>query len=123
MLDEIETKATTFFADAGFDAEELYEKCFKLGIKPMIKQREYDKNPRRYRGEASRIFDKELYKKFRGVIEGIFGGLETRRLLFTRYKKKSMRMKHIIAMAIVHNINTYMAISLFILIFSTTPKN
>jgi len=31
-----------------------------------------------------------------------------------------MRMKHIIAMAIVHNINTYMAISLFILIFSTT---
>ena len=31
-----------------------------------------------------------------------------------------MRMKHIIAMAIVHNINTCMAISSFILIFSTT---
>jgi len=30
-------------------------------------------------------------------------------------------MKHIIAMAIVHNINTYMAISLFILIYSTNP--
>ncbi|MCD6222603.1 MAG: hypothetical protein J7K12_02840, partial [Thermoplasmata archaeon] len=29
--------------------------------------------------------------------------------------------KHIIAMAIVHNINTYMAISLFILIYSTNP--
>ncbi|MCD6512759.1 MAG: hypothetical protein J7K61_04080, partial [Thermoplasmata archaeon] len=42
-------------------------------------------------------------------------------LLFTRYRKKSMRMKHIIAMAIVHNINTYMAISLFILIYSTNP--
>ncbi|MCD6513168.1 MAG: hypothetical protein J7K61_06170, partial [Thermoplasmata archaeon] len=41
--------------------------------------------------------------------------------LFTRYRKKSMRMKHIIAMAIVHNINTYMAISLFILIYSTNP--
>jgi len=50
------------------------------------------------------LFDEKLYRKFRGVIEGIFGGLETRRLLFTRYKKKSMRMKHIIAMAIVHNI-------------------
>jgi len=29
------------------------------------------------------VFDEEAYKKFRGVIEGIFGGLETRRLLFT----------------------------------------
>ena len=67
--------------------------------------------------KALEIFGETLYKKFRGVIEGIFGGLETRRLLFTRYKKKSMRMKHIIAMAIVHNINTYMAISSFI--FST----
>ncbi|MCD6448684.1 MAG: hypothetical protein J7L58_06575, partial [Thermoplasmata archaeon] len=75
---------------------------------------------RRYRKKALELFDDKLYRKFRGVIEGIFGELETRRLLFTRYKKKSMRMKHIIAMAIVHNINTYMAISSFILIFSTT---
>lgn len=68
------------------------------------------------------LFDEEAYKKFRGITEGIFGGLETRRLLFTRYKKKkSMRMKHIIAMVIVHNINTYMAVSLFILICSTIP--
>jgi len=120
MLNESEVTAKMLFADAGFDCEELFEKCFKRQIKPIIKQREYDKEPRKYRKKALEIFDKELYRKFRGIIEGIFGGLETRRLLFTRYKKKSMRMKHIIAMAIVHNINTYMAISLFILIFSTT---
>ena len=117
MLSEIETNATILFADAGFDCEELYEKCFSMRIKPVINQRKYDRKARRYRGKARKIFDEELYRKFRGVIEGIFGGLETRRLLFTRYRKKSMRMKHIIAMAIVHNINTYMAISLFILIF------
>ena len=121
MMEEIETNATILFADAGFDCEELYEKCFSMGIKPVIKQRKYDRKARKYRGKAREIFDEEIYKRYRGIIEGIFGGLETRRLLFTRYKKKSMRMKHIIAMAIVHNINTYMAISLFILIFSTIP--
>ena len=117
MLKEVQIKAKMLFADAGFDCEELVEECFKLGIKPIIKQRKYNKIPRRYRKKALELFDDKLYRKFRGVIEGIFGGLETKRLLFTRYKKKSMRMKHIIAMAIVHNINTYMAISLFILIF------
>jgi len=121
MLNEIETDATILFADAGFDCEELYEKCFSIGIKPVIKQRKYDKKARKCRGKAREVFDEELYRKFRGIIEGVFGGLEIRRLLFTRYRKKSMRMKYIIAMAIVHNINTYMAISLFILIFSTTP--
>ncbi len=122
MLNEIEISSPVIFADAGFDCEELFEKCLKMGIKPMIKQRKYNKKPKRYRRKALELFDEKAYKKFRGVIEGIFGGLETRRLLFTRYKKKSMRMKHIIAMAIVHNINTYMAISLFILIFSISSK-
>ena len=33
-------------------------------------------------------FDENAYRSYRGVIEEIFGGLENRRLLFTRYKKK-----------------------------------
>ncbi|MCD6172151.1 MAG: hypothetical protein J7J36_07075, partial [Thermoplasmata archaeon] len=52
---------------------------------------------------AREVFDEELYRKFRGIIEEVFGGLEIRRLLFTRYRKETMRMKHIIAMAIVHH--------------------
>jgi len=115
MLGEIDSEAEILFADAGFDYEGLFEKCLKQQIKPIIKQRKYNKKPRKYRRKALEVFDEELYKKFRGVIEGIFGGLTTRRLLFTRYKKKSMKMKHIIAMAIVHNINTYMANFIFLL--------
>ena len=65
MLDEIEITSEMLFGDTGFD----------------------DKRPKKYRKKALEIFDKELYKRFRGIIEGIFGGLETRRLLFTRYKK------------------------------------
>ena len=119
MLNETKTTAKMLFADASFDCEELFEKCFRQRINPVIKQKERDKKPRKYRKKALKSFDEKLYRKFRGVIEGIFGGLETRRLLFTRYKKKSMRIKHIIAMAVVHNINTYMAIFLFTMIFST----
>ena len=122
MLNEIETRANMFFADAGFDSEGLFKKCFRKNILPMIKLKRHNKEPKRYRRKALEMFDEEVYKKYRGVIEGVFGGLETRRLLFTRYRKTSMRMKHIIAMAIVHNLQTYMAILFFILIYSTTPK-
>jgi len=123
MLDEIKAKGKILLGDGGYDAEALYKKCYKKGIIPIIKIRDYDRKPRKYRNKAMRAFNEKLYKKYRGIIEGIFGGLECRRLLFTRYKKKEMRMKHIIAMAIVHNLQTYMAILFFILIYSTTSKN
>ena len=49
MLKEVQIKAEMLFADAGFDCEELVEERFKLDIKPIIKQRKYNKTPRRYR--------------------------------------------------------------------------
>ncbi len=119
MLSEIETKAEKFFADAGYDSNDLFEKLLNSKIIPVVKIKKHSGKIRKFRKVAEEMFDEEEYKKYRSVIEGVFGGLENRRLLFTRYRKKSMRMKHIIAMAIVHNINTYMAISLFILIYST----
>ena len=67
-------------------------------------------------------FDENAYRSYRGVIEGIFGGLENRRLLFTRYKKKSMRIKHVIAMAAVHNLRVCMAITFIIWIYSMNQK-
>jgi len=121
MLSEIKTKAQKFFADAGYDSNDLFEKLLNSKIIPVVKIKKHSGKIRKFRKVAEEMFDEEEYKKYRSVIEGVFGGLENRRLLFTRYRKKSMRMKHIIAMAIVHNINTYMAISLFILIYSANP--
>lgn len=120
MLQELTTNGGILFADRGYDAELLYEQCYRKKILPIIKIRRYNTNPRKYRNRAVKDFDEELYKKYRGIIEGIFGGLESRRLLFTRYKKRKMRIKHIIAMAIVHNLHTCMAILFFIQIYSTT---
>ncbi|RLF55033.1 MAG: hypothetical protein DRN13_01335 [Thermoplasmata archaeon] len=123
MLENLDTRSDYFFGDAGFDSEVLYMVCFKKGIKPVVKQRSYGRKRGRLRKRAMECFDPDLYRRYRGVIEGVFGGLENRRLLFTRYRKESMRSKHIIAMALIHNINTYMAIiCLFILIFSTNSR-
>jgi len=121
MLSEIETNADKFFADAGYDSNELFEKLLMNKIVPIVRIKKRSGKLKKFRKVVREMFDDEEYKKYRSVIEGVFGGLENRRLLFTRYRKKSMRMKHIIAMAIVHNISTYMTISLFILIKSTNP--
>ena len=121
MLSEIKTKAEKFFADAGYDSDELFRELSKNKIIPIVKLRKYSDKPKRFRKIIREMFDEKEYKKYRSIIEGVFGGLENRRLLFTRYRKKSMRMVHIIAMAVVHNLHTYMAISLFILIYSTNP--
>lgn len=123
MLHEMEVAGERFFADAGYDAEQLYETCYKRGLQPLIKMRRSTANPKKYRRKAWNTFDHELYKSYRGVIEGVFGGLQTRRLLFSRYRGENMRAKHIIAMAIVQNLHTYMAILCIILICSTTPTN
>ena len=123
MLEKLDTRSDYFFGDAGFDSEVLYMVCFGKGIKPVVKQRSYERRRGRLRKRAMECFDQNLYRRYRGVIEGVLGGLENRRLLFTRYRKESMRAKHIIAMALIHNINTYMAIiCLFIPVFSTNPN-
>ena len=89
MLSEIKTKAGKFFADAAYDSDELFENLFKNNIIPIVKIRKHSNKLKRFRKIASEIFNEKEYKKYRSIIEGIFGGLETRRLLFTRYKKKN----------------------------------
>ena len=46
---------------------------------------------------AKKMFVKEEYKKYRSVIEECLENWKTERLLFTRYRKKSIRMNKEIA--------------------------
>ncbi|MCD6513005.1 MAG: transposase, partial [Thermoplasmata archaeon] len=84
MLSEIETKAQKFFADAGYDSNDLFEKLLNSKIIPVVKIKKHSGKIRKFRKVAEEMFDEEEYKKYRSVIEGVFGGLENRRLLFTR---------------------------------------
>jgi hypothetical protein len=82
----------------------------------VVKQRDYGVKPSGFRKKGASDFDSELYKQFRGVVEGVFGGLQSRRLLFSRYKSVEMRARHIIAMGLSHNIQVYMKI-IFCLVY------
>lgn len=123
MLQRTDVGGRVFYADAGYDAEPLYETCYTRGLQPMIKMRRSTTHPRKYRRRAFATFDRDHYKRYRGVIEGVFGGLETRRLLYSRYKKEEMILNHLIAMAVVQNLHTCMSLLLLILIKSTTSMN
>lgn len=52
MLHEIEVAGERFFADAGYDAEQLYETCYRRGLHPLIKMRRSTTTPKKYRRKA-----------------------------------------------------------------------
>lgn len=61
----MEVAGERFFADAGYDAEQLYETCYKRGLQPLIKMRCSTANPKKYRRKAWNTFDHELFRKIR----------------------------------------------------------
>ena len=59
MLSGIKTKAEKFFADAGYDSDELFKESFKNKIIPIVKIKKHSNKPKRFRKIASEMFDKE----------------------------------------------------------------
>jgi hypothetical protein len=60
-------------ADAGFDGKEVWEALRGEGLRPVIRLR----GGGEAREEAREGWDPEVYR-FRGVVEGVFGGMKTR---------------------------------------------
>ena len=68
-----------FHADRGYDSNYNCQVLFEMGIIPNIKQRSISVNRGKpHRSKAAKIFDEEKYHQ-RGMIEGIFGGEESKR--------------------------------------------
>ena len=68
-----------FHADRGYDSDYNCGILFKMGMIPNIKQRMTAVNRGKpNRSRATKFFDKDEYKQ-RGMIEGIFGGEESKR--------------------------------------------
>ena len=66
-------------ADRGYDSDYNCQILFEMGITPNIRQRSGSANrDKPYRSRAAKIFDEEEYHQ-RGMIEGIFGGEESKR--------------------------------------------
>ncbi|MFQ5800447.1 MAG: transposase [Candidatus Hydrothermarchaeales archaeon] len=108
IFDPTHCRNGLLFADRAYDAEPNHRKCYDNDLVPIIKQKVYDKRPKRHRRKALMDFDEELYKRHRGLVEGVFGGLETRYDNRTRYRKEHTRKVGILMMALAHNIRAYL---------------
>jgi hypothetical protein len=64
-------------ADAGFDGKEVWEALRGEGLRPVIRLRGGGEAREEARVRAREGWDPEVYR-FRGVVEGVFGGMKTR---------------------------------------------
>lgn len=99
-------KGKRMHMDKGYDAEENMKKCFELGLIPNIVERKKNSGGL-VRAKARKLYDDELRKMVRGLIEGIFGGLETAFGNKTRRRKPKCIEIFDTILALTHNIKTY----------------
>ena len=64
-------------ADAGFDGREVWGALREAGVRPVIRLRGGGEAREEARVRAREGWDPEVYR-FRGVVEGVFGGMKTR---------------------------------------------
>jgi hypothetical protein len=97
--------------DSAYDALENFKLAYENNLHPVIKLKDHLHSSRtkgiRIRRRAARDFDEELYKQYRGIVEGVFGGLEARYGNRTRCRLEHTRRVSIILMALAHNIRAY----------------
>ncbi|MFH1774413.1 MAG: transposase [Methanobacteriota archaeon] len=97
--------------DRAYDALENFKLAYENNLHPVIKLRDYQHSARtkgiRIRRRATRDFDKLVYKQFRGIVEGVFGGMETRYGNATRCRLRHTSRVSIMLMALAHNIRAY----------------
>ncbi len=117
------TKGRKVHADKGYFGKENIKKCKRLGLQPnLVPKEQYYKDGfiKRY---IQKDYDPKARKKTRGLVEGAFGGLETKFKLETRCRKPKNRNIHLSLLALRHNLRTYFRATSLKLLFSfaTTP--
>ena len=111
--------------DKAYDDEDTFEKEFEKGLIPNTVPKENSKKGF-WRKKARRVYNNELRKKMRGLVEGVFGGMQTETDNKVRYKLDKTRKTYIALRALAHEIRTYLRaleqkiIFLFVN-FATTP--
>lgn len=93
-------------SDRGYDSEEYLRLGYRRGFIPMIKQRE-SCGTSLIRQKARRDFCETIYKQFRGMVEGVFGGTETGYCNRTRCRLHHTRQTHVMLLAVVQNLKAY----------------
>jgi hypothetical protein len=91
------------FCDRGYDSEDNRRRAYKQHLTPIIKERKTCGNSL-IRIKARKDFNEILYKNFRGMVEGVFGGMETGYNNKTRCRLQRTRQTDVMLLAVVQNL-------------------
>ena len=106
MLKQGCIKDIILHGDRGYDYERVYEACYENNIKPNIRPLGYRLYEGTNRLQGITEYDDKARKKYRGIIEVVFGGLTNAGLMATRLKKDSKILSYSAIIMLRHNILT-----------------
>ena len=113
--------------DKGFAAEETFEMLFEKELIPNICHKENTKRGF-WTKKAKKLYNNNLRKQIRGLVETVFGGMQTETDNKVRFKLDNTKKLYVSIRALTHQIRTYFralvykALSYW-LSFATTSKN
>jgi len=92
--------------DKGFAAEDTFEMLFEKEIIPNICQKEKTKGGF-WSKKAKKLYNNNLRKQIRGLVETVFGGMQTETNNRVRFKLDKTRKVYVSMRALTHQIRTY----------------
>ena len=104
MLRNSGIKDVDLHGDRGYDFERVYESCYRNNIRPNIRPREYTVAEHSCRLLGITEYDDAARKRYRGIIEVVFGGLTNAGLMTTRLKKEAKILSYCAIIILRHNI-------------------
>lgn len=126
LLPEAETRSgTRMHGDSAYWSIENIEQSKEKGLTPNFVPRERADGGL-VLGKALREYDNDARKRFRGMIEGFFGGIATRQGTLCRMINHQSKVVFGYALALTQQIRTYMRYKILVcwrVIFAPTPMN
>ena len=112
--------------DKGFASEDNFELLFEKGLIPNICQKENAKGGF-WTKKAKKVYNNNIRKQIRGLIETVFGGMQTETDNRIRFKLDKTRKLYVGIRALTHQIRTYFRALVhkalnYLLSFATTSK-
>lgn len=110
-------------ADKGFFGKENITKCKEAGLVPNIVPMDKEYTDSYLKKYVKNEYDNESRKKIRGLVETVYGGLETETLMKVRCRKPHHRDIYLCLMGLKHQLRTYMRTSLMELAVYFAPTS
>ena len=110
--------------DKAFFGKENIRKCKEIGLKPNLVPKDMKYSDGYLKRYVRRDYDNQSRKKNRGLVEGIFGGMETSGSMRMRCRTPHHRDVYVSLLGLAHNIRAYLrAVALrLLLIFAPPPR-